>query len=103
MKVLAMAMLLLCLSHLEGAVVRREAEAPAPNLLELYTHYIQRLSDVLTKELPEKMKAEEIKTQAKVYLEQANEQFAPIAKQLHNNLVELFTQLVETGKKATEQ
>lgn len=45
--------------------MRREAEAPAPNLLELYTHYIQRLSDVLTKELPEKMKAEEIKTQAK--------------------------------------
>lgn len=39
----------------------------------------------------------------RAYLEQANEQFSPIAKRLHTEFMDLLTQLVETGKKAVQQ
>ncbi|XP_030398013.1 apolipoprotein A-II [Gopherus flavomarginatus] len=101
MKVLVLAVVLLCVCSLEGAVVKRNAETPS--LSDVFTQYFQTVSEYLSKHLPEKAKTEELKTQARAYLEQANEQLSPIAKRLHTELVELITQLVETGKKAVQK
>ncbi|CAM4677300.1 unnamed protein product [Lepidochelys olivacea] len=103
MKVLVLAMVLLCVCSLEGAVVMHDAETPSSSLSDVFSQYFQTVSEYLSKQLPEKVKAEEIKTQAKAYLEQANEQFSPIAKRLHTEFMDLLTQLVETGKKAVQQ
>ncbi|XP_038239262.1 apolipoprotein A-II [Dermochelys coriacea] len=103
MKVLVLAMVLLCVCSLEGAVVKRDAETPSSSLSDVFSQYFQTVSEYLSKQLPEKVKAEEIKTQAKAYLEQANEQLSPIAKRLHTEFMDLLTQLVETGKKAVPQ
>ncbi|EMP26198.1 Ubiquitin-fold modifier-conjugating enzyme 1 [Chelonia mydas] len=81
----------------------RDAETPSSSLSDVFSQYFQTVSEYLGKQLPEKVKAEEIKTQAKAYLEQANEQFSPIAKRLHTEFMDLLTQLVETGKKAVQQ
>uniref|UniRef100_A0A8C8SJ26 Apolipoprotein A-II n=1 Tax=Pelusios castaneus TaxID=367368 RepID=A0A8C8SJ26_9SAUR len=101
MKTLVLAVVLLCVCSLEGAVVKREAESPG--LSEVFSQYFQTVSEYLQKQLPEQLKAEEIKTQAQAYLAQANEQFSPLAKQLHTEFMELVTKLVETGKKAVKQ
>uniref|UniRef100_A0A8C0JCM3 Apolipoprotein A-II n=1 Tax=Chelonoidis abingdonii TaxID=106734 RepID=A0A8C0JCM3_CHEAB len=103
MKVLVLAVVLLCVCSLEGAVVKRNAETPS--LSDVFTQYFQTVSEYLSKHLPEKAKTEELKTQAKygAYLEQANEQLSPLVKQLHTELVELITKLVETRKKAAQQ
>ncbi|TFJ98381.1 B-cell receptor CD22-like [Platysternon megacephalum] len=103
MKVLVLAVVLLCVCSLEGAVVKRDAETPGSSLSDVFTQYFQTVSEYLSKQLPEKAKTEELKTQAKAYLEQVNEQLSPIAKQLHTELMNFFTQLVETGKKAVQQ
>ncbi|XP_039369398.1 apolipoprotein A-II [Mauremys reevesii] len=101
MKVLVLAVVLLCVCSLEGAVVKRNAETPS--LSDVFSQYFQTVSEYLSKQLPEKAKTEELKTQAKAYLEQAHEQLSPIAKQLHTEFMDLITQLVETGKKAVKQ
>ncbi|KAG6922620.1 apolipoprotein A2 [Chelydra serpentina] len=103
MKVLVLAMVLLCVCSLEGAVVKRDTETPSSSLSDVFSQYFQTVSEYLSKQLPEKVKAEEIKTKTKAYLEQANEQFLPIAKQLHTEFMDFLTQMVETGKKAVQQ
>ncbi|XP_065275920.1 apolipoprotein A-II [Emys orbicularis] len=102
MKVLVLAVVLLCVCSLEGAVVKRDAETPGSSLPDVFTQYFHTVSEYLSKQLPEKAKTEELKTQAKAYLEQANEQLSPIAKQLHAEFVDLLTKLLETGKKAVQ-
>ncbi|XP_067169680.1 apolipoprotein A-II [Apteryx mantelli] len=116
MKVLAVAALaLLGACCLEGAAVRREAEAPgaaaseaqlearveaAFDALELH---LRTLSDYVTKELPDKLKAQEMKQQAKVYLERASQHFAPLAAELRTGAFELFSQLLDFGKRAVQR
>ncbi|XP_006115258.1 apolipoprotein A-II [Pelodiscus sinensis] len=103
MKVLVLAVVLLCAYHLEGAVVKREAQEASPTLTEVLSQYYQTVTEYMRKQLPEKEKMEEIKNQAKTYLDQANEQLAPIAKRMHTEFMELINQLIETGKKAAKQ
>ncbi|XP_074837436.1 apolipoprotein A-II [Carettochelys insculpta] len=103
MKVLALAVVLLCVCSLEGTVVRRDAEPPSPSLTDLISQYFQSVSEFVTKHLPEKAKTEELKTQARAYLEKANEQISPVAKRLHSEFMDLLTKLVDTGKKAVSQ
>ncbi|XP_067425579.1 apolipoprotein A-II [Emydura macquarii macquarii] len=102
MKVLVLAAVLLCVCSLEGALVKRDAETPSSSFSDVVSQYVQTASEYL-QQLPEKMKAEEIKAQARAYLEQANEQLSPIAKRLHTEFMDLLNQLVESGKKAVAQ
>lgn len=43
----------------------RDAETPSSSLSDVFSQYFQTVSEYLSKQLPEKVKAEEIKTQAK--------------------------------------
>ncbi|XP_061872323.1 apolipoprotein A-II [Colius striatus] len=92
-------LLLLCASCLQAALVRREAEEPAPPPAEeVFTRYFQTFSDFMTKELPQKLKVEEMRTQAEAYLDRANKQLTPLAQELQNNVVGFFSSLLRVGK-----
>uniref|UniRef100_A0A8D0F626 Apolipoprotein A-II n=1 Tax=Strix occidentalis caurina TaxID=311401 RepID=A0A8D0F626_STROC len=98
MKVLAAALLLLCACRLRAAVVRREAVEAAPTAPEaapavedFVSRYFPMLS-VFTKELPQKLQAEE------AYFDRANKQLAPLAQELRSNIVNLFSSMLELGK-----
>uniref|UniRef100_A0A8C8AHQ9 Apolipoprotein A-II n=1 Tax=Otus sunia TaxID=257818 RepID=A0A8C8AHQ9_9STRI len=97
MKVLAAALLLLCACRLRAAVVRREAEeaAPTPEAAPAVEDFVSRyfpLFSVFTKELPQKLQAEE------AYFDRANKQLAPLAQELRSNIVNLFSSVLELGK-----
>ncbi|KAM6039280.1 apolipoprotein A-II [Chlamydotis macqueenii] len=97
MKVLAAALLLLlCACCLQAALVRREAptEAPAPAGDDFFARHFQSFSDFFTKELPQKLQAEELRSQAEAYLDRANKQLAPLAQELRS----VFSSLLELGK-----
>ncbi|XP_074709343.1 apolipoprotein A-II [Strix uralensis] len=104
MKVLAAALLLLCACRLRAAVVRREAVEAAPTAPEaapavedFVNRYFPLLS-VFTKELPQKLQAEELRSQAEAYFDRANKQLAPLAQELRSNIVNLFSSVLELGK-----
>ncbi|XP_065713777.1 apolipoprotein A-II [Patagioenas fasciata] len=98
---LAALLLLLCACCLQAALVRREAPAEdaAPATLDgFFTRQFQTLSEFMTKELPQKLQAEELRSQAEAYLDRANKQLAPLAQELRSNFVGLFTSLLDLGK-----
>ncbi|XP_009463246.1 PREDICTED: apolipoprotein A-II [Nipponia nippon] len=67
MKVLAAALLLLCVCRLQAALVRRETpaeEAAPPATDDFFTRHFQSLSNFMTKDLPEKLQTEELRSQA---------------------------------------
>ncbi|XP_071884309.1 apolipoprotein A-II [Anas platyrhynchos] len=107
MKLPVAALLLLCACGLQAALTKREAvpeagaEAPPDAAIPLSRHF-QTFSDFVTKELPQKLQAEELRNQAKAYLEQANQQLTPLAQELRTNVLNFFSSLLELGK-AKEQ
>lgn len=128
MKLLVAALLLLCACSLQAALTKREAEPepgaePAPDATIPLSRHFQTFSDFVTKELPQKLQAEELRSQAKywggwrggglgtpqgvssplpcpprAYLEQANQQLTPLAQELRSNVLHFFSSLLELGK-----
>lgn len=72
MKLPVAALLLLCACGLQAALTKREAvpeagaEAPPDAAIPLSRHF-QTFSDFVTKELPQKLQAEELRNQAKYW------------------------------------
>ncbi|XP_035427570.2 apolipoprotein A-II isoform X2 [Cygnus olor] len=103
MKLLVAALLLLCACSLQAALTKREAEPEpgaeaAPDATIPLSRHFQTFSDFVTKELPQKLQAEELRSQAKAYLEQANQQLTPLAQELRSNVLQFFSSLLELGK-----
>ncbi|XP_014817378.1 PREDICTED: apolipoprotein A-II-like [Calidris pugnax] len=100
MKVLVAALVLLCAGSLQAAMVRREAEeaAPEPPVDDFFTRHFQSFSDFMTKDLPQKLQAQELRSQAEAYLDRANKQLTPLAQELKSNIVGLFSSLLDFGK-----
>ncbi|KAM6190219.1 apolipoprotein A-II [Sarcoramphus papa] len=102
MKVLsATLLLLLCACRLRAAVVRRDApveEAAPPAVDDFFTRHFQPFSDFVTKDLPQKLHAEELRSQAEAYLDRANKQLAPLAQELQSNVLSFYTFLLELTK-----
>ncbi|XP_074785339.1 apolipoprotein A-II [Athene noctua] len=106
MKLLAAALLLplLCAGRLQAAVVRREAAETIPAAPEAepdVNDYISRyfpLFSVFTKDLPQRLQAEELRSQAEAYFDRANKQLAPLAQELRSNIVNLFSSVLDLGK-----
>ncbi|XP_062454020.1 apolipoprotein A-II-like [Rhea pennata] len=111
MKVLVVAALaLLSACRLEAAAVKPQAgatggsaEPRAEAALETLGQHLQTFSDYITKELPDRLQAEEMKQQAKAFLERAGQQFAPLATELQTGVLNLFSQLLEAGKRAAQK
>ncbi|KAM6112591.1 apolipoprotein A-II [Phoenicopterus ruber ruber] len=101
MKVLAAALLLLCACRLQAALVRRDApeeEAAPPAVDDFFTRHFQSFSDFMTKDLPQKLQTEQLRSQAEAYLDRANKQLAPLAQELRSNIASFFNSLLELGK-----
>ncbi|XP_069735011.1 apolipoprotein A-II [Phaenicophaeus curvirostris] len=94
---LAALVLLLCAGRLGAAMVRREAGAPA-DPEETMARPFQALTEFFTKELPEKLKVEELRSQAEVYLDRANKQLTPLAQELQSNVLGFFSSLLRLPK-----
>uniref|UniRef100_A0A8B9ILB0 Uncharacterized protein n=1 Tax=Anser cygnoides TaxID=8845 RepID=A0A8B9ILB0_ANSCY len=72
MKLLVATLLLLCACSLQAALTKREAEPepgaePAPDATIPLSRHFQTFSDFVTKELPQKLQAEELRSQAKYW------------------------------------
>ncbi|XP_074023114.1 apolipoprotein A-II [Numenius arquata] len=102
MKVLVAALVLLCAGSLQAAMVRRETPAeevaPPPAVDDFFTRHFQSFSDFMTKDLPQKLQAQELRSQAEAYLDRANKQLTPLAQELRSNIVGLFSSLLDFGK-----
>ncbi|XP_043860493.1 apolipoprotein A-II [Dromiciops gliroides] len=100
MKLLTLTVVLLTICHLEGALVRREAEeAPGEGL---FTEYFQKLANI-GKEVVENVKAPEVKSQVQAYFEKSQEQVIPLARKALKHTMTFFSSLVEQGKQAASQ
>ncbi|XP_027766951.1 apolipoprotein A-II-like [Empidonax traillii] len=98
----AAALLLLC-AHLGACLVRRDApetpeEATPEATPDFFSRHFQTLSDFFTQELPQKLQAEQLRSQAEQYLDRANKQLAPLAQELKSNVLGLFSSLLDLGK-----
>ncbi|XP_068851222.1 apolipoprotein A-II [Aphelocoma coerulescens] len=94
-------LLLLAAGHLGAALVRRQAasEDSEPVTAEDFlTRHFQTFSDFMTRELPQKLRAEELRSQAEQYLDRANKQLEPLARELRTNVLGLFSSLLQLGK-----
>ncbi|XP_063213353.1 apolipoprotein A-II-like [Chroicocephalus ridibundus] len=101
MKVLAAALVLLCAGCLQAAMVRRQApeEEPVPPPVDdFFTRHFQSFSDFVTKDLPQRLQAQELRSQAEAYLDRANKQLTPLAQELRTNVVGFFSSLLDLGK-----
>ncbi|XP_027710598.1 apolipoprotein A-II [Vombatus ursinus] len=97
MKLLALTVLILTICHLEGALVRRQAEESlTANIL---SWSFQKLTDI-GKHITEKLKAPEMQSQVQAYFEKSQEQVTPLAKKAFTETMTFFSSLVESGRKA---
>ena len=124
------ALLLLCVCH-AGAVPAHQSEPQSedpqetpPDTTTLLSRHFQTLSDFFTKELPQRLRADEIQQQAKyvwgwdvgrpyrdpphpppkpplphrAYAERAEVQLRPLAQELRTNVLGLFSSFLDLGK-----
>ncbi|KAM6309365.1 apolipoprotein A-II [Podargus strigoides] len=101
MKLLAAALLLLCACRLQAALVRRDVpveEVAPPAVDDFFTRHFKSFSELMTKELPQKLHAEELRSQAEAYLDRANKQLAPLAQELRSSVFNFFDSLMTLGK-----
>ncbi|KAM6395253.1 apolipoprotein A-II [Rhynochetos jubatus] len=101
MKVLVASLVLLCACGLRAALVKRETppgETPPADPEDFFARHFQPLSDFVTKDLPQRLKADELRVQAEAYLDRANKQLAPLAQELRSNFLGFFSSLLELGK-----
>ncbi|XP_021232195.1 apolipoprotein A-II-like [Numida meleagris] len=96
----AAALLLLFVCHVRAAAVPQTEDPPEtlPDTTALLSRHFQTLSDFITKELPQRLQAEEIQQQAKAYAERAEMQLRPLAQELRTNFLGLFSSLLDLGK-----
>ncbi|XP_030329930.1 apolipoprotein A-II-like [Strigops habroptila] len=97
----AVLVLLLVLGPIQAARSRREppAEAAAEGPAEdFFSRHLQTFSDFMTKDLPQRLQVEEMRSQAEAYLERANKQLMPLAQELRSNVLGLFSSLLDLGK-----
>uniref|UniRef100_A0A8V1AEU3 Apolipoprotein A2 n=1 Tax=Gallus gallus TaxID=9031 RepID=A0A8V1AEU3_CHICK len=95
------ALLLLCVCH-AGAVPAHQSEPQSedpqetpPDTTTLLSRHFQTLSDFFTKELPQRLRADEIQQQAKYVWEV---QLRPLAQELRTNVLGLFSSFLDLGK-----
>ncbi|XP_031467288.1 apolipoprotein A-II-like [Phasianus colchicus] len=93
-------LLLLCVCHVGSVAVPQTEEPPEapPDTTTLLSRHFQTLSDFITKELPQRLRADEIQQQAKAYAERAEVQLRPLAQELRSNVLGLFSSLLDFGK-----
>ncbi|XP_054035210.1 apolipoprotein A-II-like [Dryobates pubescens] len=100
MKVVVASLLLLCACCVQAAMVRREASEPeaAPAAEDFFSRHFQSLSDFMTKDLPQRLQVEELRSQAETYVDRANKQLAPLVQEVQSNFLGLFSSLLKLGK-----
>ncbi|XP_042295996.1 apolipoprotein A-II [Sceloporus undulatus] len=103
MKVFVLAILLVSICCLEGALVKRQAEAQSEvaALQEKLQQYAQSMSQYFSSELLAEEKIEQLKAHGQTFVQQAQEHLQPWADQMRDSLTQLFTTLQESVKKAT--
>ncbi|XP_054443562.1 apolipoprotein A-II [Pteronotus mesoamericanus] len=92
MKLLSLAVLLLTACSLEGTVVRRQAEESS--LQSLFSGYFQAVAEY-SKELVEKVNGQQLKEQARGYLEETQEKLSPLVEKAQSDLLTLLGYFVE--------
>ncbi|CAN8206853.1 unnamed protein product [Coccothraustes coccothraustes] len=65
---------------------------------DFLSRQLQSLSELVTRELPPQLRPEELRSQAGLYLERANKQLEPLARELQNNVLGLFSSLLRLGR-----
>ncbi|KAM9515155.1 LOW QUALITY PROTEIN: apolipoprotein A-II [Guaruba guarouba] len=96
----AVLLLLLAMGPVRAALSRREAPdegAPEP-AEDFFSRHLQSFSDFMTKDLPQRLQVEEMRSQAEAYLDRANKQLTPLAQELRSNVLGLFSSLLDLGK-----
>ncbi|XP_066064774.1 apolipoprotein A-II-like [Chamaea fasciata] len=93
------ALLLLVATARRGAAAEgaEGAEEPA-GTGDFLSRHLQSFSDLFTRELPQRLRADELRSQAEQYLERANKQLEPLARELRSNVLGLFSSLLQLGK-----
>ncbi|XP_068031114.1 apolipoprotein A-II-like [Anomalospiza imberbis] len=98
---LATLLFLLAAGRLGAALVRREAASEGSEPVasaDFLSRHLQSLSELVARELPPQLRPEELRSQAELYLERANKQLEPLARELHNNVLGLFSSLLRLGR-----
>ncbi|XP_033927216.1 apolipoprotein A-II [Melopsittacus undulatus] len=93
--------LVLALGPVGAARSRREApaeDAPEVPAEDFFSRHLQSFSDFMTKDLPQRLQVEEMRSQAEAYLDRANKQLTPLAQELRSNVLGLFSSLLDLGK-----
>ncbi|XP_077048066.1 uncharacterized protein LOC143696228 isoform X2 [Agelaius phoeniceus] len=98
-------LLLLAAARPGAALPERDGPGEAPEgpeepagAADFLSRQLQSLSELVSRELPPQLRPEELRTQAGLYLERANKQLEPLARELQNNVMGLFSSLLRLGR-----
>ncbi|KAM3656932.1 uncharacterized protein VK521_014388 [Ammospiza maritima maritima] len=106
-----LALLLLLLAARPGAALPGQdgpgepAEGPeeAAGSADFLSRQLQSLSELVSRELPPQLRPQELRAQAGLYLERANKQLEPLARELQNNVLGLFSSLLGLRRAETPE